>query len=219
MQAWSWPASMNNAPSRSSVRGSARGPGVGSSCPTGAESGLRGHCSQATSWPAGAQAVASLRRAETRRCHSRGRAPAGGREEPQGRGGRGRASSSDAPGGVRRRGSRPAATSAPSALITQVSSRSSRGRKAWRFRTDTRPASRSTASKATGCMTFLASCNWGLGFRSGCTSPLIQKFTSEGVSLPPKSPPNAQRSRPSFVVAMPWSTQSQMNPPCKTPYL
>ena len=77
------------------------------------------------------------------------------------------------------------------------------------------PCSKS-AWNVTGCMTFLASKRWGLALRSGCTSPLMQKFRSEGVPLAPKSPPKAQILWPFFWVSRPWSTQSQMKPPCST---
>ncbi len=84
-----------------------------------------------------------------------------------------------------------------------------------RFWISTVPASKSTW-KVTGGVTFFASSKCGLGLRSGCTSPLMQKFKSDGVPFAPKSPPKAQIFLPFFWVSSPWSTQSQIKPPCST---
>lgn len=69
-------------------------------------------------------------------------------------------------------------------------------------------------------MTALHSKQPGWGVLSGQTRPLMQNCASCTGSL--KSPPYPQYSTsfPFFlaVVTIPWSTQSQMNPPCNTQY-
>ena len=68
-------------------------------------------------------------------------------------------------------------------------------------------------STLTGCCKYFASYMAGCTVLSGKTRPLIQNWASFGLS--PKSPPYAQNSCPSSSCFIrPWSTRSQIKPPC-----
>ncbi len=138
-----------------------------------------GSCSQAISWPFGAQGRS---RAVSKRTVSQHSSPG----ESTGR----RSGSSTSrwpPGGTRSAGSRPRCTTRPSTSSSKRPRSQERSTKSCLLRMRISPRPRRRASTATGWASFLNSCIAGWGVRSGQTRPLMQKFRSLGSS--PKSPP------------------------------
>ena len=142
----------------------------------------RANCSQATSWPLGAQGSGrAVTKRNVRNASSPSRASGASRET---------VTSCASPGSAASRGNRPRLTTRPSMLSSQEPASQESPAKCCLLRMRNRPeapAGRPRASTATGCISFLASNMAGWGVRSGHTRPSATKLRSFGSS--PKSPP------------------------------